>query len=1356
MKSSSGYLILCWLMLAASASGATTNNTGLISPQSYTPGTTWLNPGNAYASDNSTANSKKDNDIVIYGSFNTALPDEAIITGIEIKAEWASGAHNKPSTLGVELSWDGGLSFTLTGNSDTRNDNAPDIISTFGGANSKWERESWSASNLTTNNFRVKLVALSAETGQGIDVDQIQARVYYTGIAPTVNQDGGATNISISSATLSGAVTQGTPSPFVSVLWGPNDGGTNKSNWTNSINLGMQSGSFSTNITGLVANKTYYYRCYASNFVDTVWGDVTTNFTTPPPVVAFKDATYTISEDGGSQTVSVSLDTPSAVPVSVNYATSNGTALAGTDYTATNNTLTWNAMETGIKTFSVPLINDSETEGDETIFLILSNAVQCTLGSSNSIIVITDNDGPPSISFASTTASGLESVTATNLLLSLSHTSSEQITVQYDAIGGTASNSVDYVLASGIATVEVGSTSAQIPLSIINDTIDESNETVIVQLSNPSNAVLGFYDTHTYMILDEDASPPTMDNIKGASNIRSTAAALRGEVTGTGGETPYVFVYWGPNDGLMDSGSWSNRISMGVMGMGDFSTNITSLVSNTLYYYRCCGSNSGGVAWAPESENFTALNPPEFKLLANSGFEVQGSSSTEAQYWTNTASVTRSTLNPKSGSNSIEFAAATSISVCGAGNNDFRLSWNGLYALSGTHPYGGLRPGFILNGTAQVRGGPKNPTLATFSYRLRNVDEASNWMGVQSNLSVNSYQMITMSEPSAMPAAKTGKRYRPELLRTAGAQDAYYADDLALTSFTPKLDLEYDPGTPFLFSPTLTTASVSTNFGVRSQGGASGTVLYGAYISNLSDLTNASWDCTAWYKNIDPSNAFDIVSGATLTATEGDGYHYANIRFTPPGAGTFTATVWVATTDPVDRYPGGNMIQNTIVYEEYTLVGTAVAPCTIGGAVLVDMNGDGIKDTADTNGVSGLTITLKDSLNATVATLVTDVNGAYSFTNLWPGTYTVVATTASGYHSTGDSQDGNDDQILLAVTAGQTADGNTFLDTRYAGISGGVFVDLNGNGAADTGDTNGISGVTVALATNGVVIATRSIDSAGTYSFTDLPPGNYTVVETNLSGYYSTFDSAAGNDDQISLTLTSGQDSTANNFLDTEYAGISGTVINDLDGDGIADPGENGIAGVTLALASNSVVITTCSTDGSGGYNFTNLPPGSFSIVETNGPGYYSTFDTTGGNDDQIALTLVSGQNTISNNFLDTAYSSISGGVYRDQNENGAKDPADTNGIAGVTINLCSNSTVIATRATDGTGSYSFTNLMVGSYSVDENDPAGYLSTGDSDGAGTTNSISLNLTTGGTDSIDNYFLDKQQPVTCRGTVYSLR
>ena len=111
--------------------------------------------------------------------------------------------------------------------------------------------------------------------------------------------------------------------------------------------------------------------------------------------VQFKSSTYSVAENGGSVRIYVSRTGGSSGPASVGYATANGTATAGTDYTSKSGTLNWSGGDAADKYFDVTILNDGVYEGDETFKANLSGASGATLGSpSTATVTITDNETP--------------------------------------------------------------------------------------------------------------------------------------------------------------------------------------------------------------------------------------------------------------------------------------------------------------------------------------------------------------------------------------------------------------------------------------------------------------------------------------------------------------------------------------------------------------------------------------------------------------------------------------------------------------------------------------------------------------------------------------------------------------------------------------------------------------------------------------------------------------------------------------------------------------------------------------------------------------------------------------------------
>ena len=110
------------------------------------------------------------------------------------------------------------------------------------------------------------------------------------------------------------------------------------------------------------------------------------------PEITLSSASYSVDEIGPSITITVNLSEASPLTVMVDYDTSDGTATAGSDYTATSSTLTFTPTDTE-QTFTVPILDDAIYEGDETFTVTLSNPSNAILGTpSVAEVTITDDD----------------------------------------------------------------------------------------------------------------------------------------------------------------------------------------------------------------------------------------------------------------------------------------------------------------------------------------------------------------------------------------------------------------------------------------------------------------------------------------------------------------------------------------------------------------------------------------------------------------------------------------------------------------------------------------------------------------------------------------------------------------------------------------------------------------------------------------------------------------------------------------------------------------------------------------------------------------------------------------------------
>ncbi|MGQ0603298.1 MAG: Calx-beta domain-containing protein, partial [Anaerolineales bacterium] len=222
------------------------------------------------------------------------------------------------------------------------------------------------------------------------------------------------------------------------------------------------------------------------------------------PTVQLSSGAYTVTEGAGSATLTAQLSGASAFPVSVNVVTTEGSAGAS-DYTGVNTTLNF-APGTTLTSTAVAINPDTLDENDETFIATLSAPVSATLTApTTATVTITDDDTPPLISLNASTQTVAESVGAANVGVTLSTASGRNVTVPF-TVSGTAGGA-DHTLVDGSFTINAGLASGGTTFSVMSDTVDEENETVIVTLGTPVNASPTAPTAQTITINDDDDPP---------------------------------------------------------------------------------------------------------------------------------------------------------------------------------------------------------------------------------------------------------------------------------------------------------------------------------------------------------------------------------------------------------------------------------------------------------------------------------------------------------------------------------------------------------------------------------------------------------------------------------------------------------------------------------------------------------------------------------------------------------------------------------------------------------------------------------------------------------------------------------
>ncbi|MCM3906181.1 MAG: DUF4214 domain-containing protein, partial [Pyrinomonadaceae bacterium] len=204
----------------------------------------------------------------------------------------------------------------------------------------------------------------------------------------------------------------------------------------------------------------------------------------------FSATTFFAAEDGVNANITVTRSGGSAGEARVNYASSNGTATAGQDYTAVSGTVIF-ADGVTTQSFNVPVTNDAVDEPNETINLALTTPVGSgSLGvPNNTVLNINDNDPTPSIAINDILITESDSGTVIPAFtVSLSGQSSQTVTVNFATANGTANSGSDYQSNSGTVTFAPLETTKPVAVTVNGDIGFEPNETFFVNLSNPVNA----------------------------------------------------------------------------------------------------------------------------------------------------------------------------------------------------------------------------------------------------------------------------------------------------------------------------------------------------------------------------------------------------------------------------------------------------------------------------------------------------------------------------------------------------------------------------------------------------------------------------------------------------------------------------------------------------------------------------------------------------------------------------------------------------------------------------------------------------------------------------------------------------
>jgi serine-aspartate repeat-containing protein C/D/E len=477
-------------------------------------------------------------------------------------------------------------------------------------------------------------------------------------------------------------------------------------------------------------------------------------------------------------------------------------------------------------------------------------------------------------------------------------------------------------------------------------------------------------------------------------------------------------------------------------------------------------------------------------------------------------------------------------------------------------------------------------------------------------------------------------------------------------------------------------------------------------------------------------------------------------------------------------------------------------PARLSGYVYHDANNNGFNDPNE-SGIGQVAVVLHSLDGVYTFSTLTDPTGYFAFADLRPGTYTLIELQPDDWIDGQESPgtiNGRSDSVLLLND--QFVGINLFSDDvaseflfgeRKGSLAGSVHFDPDGN-CHEGSNAVPLAGVSFLLRDDRGRERVVVSGPDGRFVFSELGPGNYTLIQIQPDKYFNghqqpgTGGGLVDRPNQISNILINEQQVHLENYHFCEQLGsISGYVYHDRNDNGIRELGEEGIAGAIVLLIGPDGLTRTSITDESGYYEFSNLAPGEYSLIESQPTPWrdgkdsvgYLVFDSGIGGPSGVVLDndyiahialrqSVEEFGTVTGveyNFGEWLPGSIAGVVFVDINVNGRLEPElefphsveRERPLQGVTLILYDASGQEVGRAmTDASGSYRFDGLRPGQYNIRQIQPTEFFDGGVVIGSGG-GSSSKNHITGirvqpGTAAI-GYDFYEHPPATLSGYVF---
>lgn len=293
------------------------------------------------------------------------------------------------------------------------------------------------------------------------------------------------------------------------------------------VELTSDIGNNNFSISQLLSAGTYYVSVEDKGKNGTSTYNFVSTFVVSLPTLSISPTTLSTTEGNSGTTnavYTVTLSSASTSTVTVNYTTADGTAIAGSDFTATSGMLTFAPGEI-TKTIAVPIVGDTNGESSETYTLTLSSPVNATIVTATATGTIT-NDDPPSLSIGDMSVTEGNSGTKTmTFTVALSSSPSSAVEFDWATANGTATTANnDYTAANGHIRFNPNTATLQqtFSVTILGDATAELDETFYINLTNITG--VSVFDAQAVGTIQDDDTSYTSNNIRPFTQAYTTNA----------------------------------------------------------------------------------------------------------------------------------------------------------------------------------------------------------------------------------------------------------------------------------------------------------------------------------------------------------------------------------------------------------------------------------------------------------------------------------------------------------------------------------------------------------------------------------------------------------------------------------------------------------------------------------------------------------------------------------------------------------------------------------------------------------------------------------------------------------------